>query len=135
MLYFTFSIPILFSLILAGNGVEGFAFTSSSSPKRKKISNKTTKSGGGFGKVKDSVPIQHSPDISETTLNLIEFLTSQKAVGLNNGCEIGHSLESNIRGLFATKSFKKGEILPMAMRSNIFFESCRNDVKNLASDI
>ena len=27
------------------------------------------------------------------------------------------------------------EILPMAMRLNRFFESCRNDVKNLASDI
>ena len=91
-------------------GVESFAFTSSSSPKRKKVSNKT-KGGGGFGKVNDSVPIQHTADVSEATSTLIEFLTSQKAAGINSGCEIGFSHESNIRGLFATKSFKKGEVI------------------------
>lgn len=101
---------LLYSLQYVSWGVTSFAFTSSSSPKRKKISNKTN-GGGGFGKVSDSVPIQHTADISEATSNLIEFLTSQKAAGINSGCEIGFSNESNIRGLFATKPFKKGEII------------------------
>lgn len=101
---------LLYSLQYVSWGVSSFAFTSSSSPKRKKISNKTN-GGGGFGKVSDSVPIQHTADISEATSNLIEFLTSQKAAGINSGCEIGFSNESNIRGLFATKPFKKGEII------------------------
>ena len=65
----------------------------------------------GFGKVNDSVPIQHTADTSETTTNLIDFLMSQKASGLRNGCEIGYSDETKIRGLYATKAFKKGEII------------------------
>jgi len=94
--------------------VNGFAI----SAKTKNRSNK--KQTGGFGKQVDananvnvdaSVPFQHTKDASESTTNLLNFLTSQKAEGLNAGCEIGISDITNMRGMFATTSFKKGEII------------------------
>ena len=63
---------------------------------------------GGFGTKPNS--IVHSPDNSASTQHLIKFLKSQKSEGLGN-IEIGYRSDTGVRGLFATKSFKQGQIL------------------------
>jgi len=106
-----FAALICISLQPKDVNVDGFALSSSQSSKKKRLTNKS-KGAGGFGKINDSVPIQHTTDTSETTANLLEFLISQKSTGLTgDGCEIGTSDINGIRGMYATKSFKKGEIL------------------------
>ena len=93
--------------------VRGFAVSSSSSPKRKVKTNQG-KASGGFGKKDDSVPITHTKDVSESTLNLERFLLQWKSEGLgsdDSGSEIGFDMDSGIRGMYANKSFRKGDIV------------------------
>ncbi|KAL7515506.1 hypothetical protein ACHAXN_013449 [Cyclotella atomus] len=92
---------------------DAFAVSSSQSPKRKQITNQG-KAAGGFAKQNDSVPITHTADTSPSTQNLLNFLLQWNSEGLgasDSGTEVGFDTTNNIRGLYATKSFKKGEIL------------------------
>ena len=92
---------------------DAFPISSSSTPSKKRISNQS-KGAGGFGKKSDSVPIQHSPDTSPEMTALMQFLLSQKSSGFGSpdaGTEVGIGNENQVRGIYATKSFKKGEIL------------------------
>lgn len=89
-----------------------FALSSSSSPKRN-IKTNQVEAAGGFGKNSfDTVPISHTRDESASTQNLINFLCQWKSEGLgeNAGTEIGFDA-NGFRGLYATKPFKKGEII------------------------
>lgn len=89
-----------------------FAVSSSSSSKRKVKTNQG-KAAGGFGKKDDTVPVSHTRDESPTTQQLINFLLQWKSEGLGDaeaGTEIGYD-ENGFRGLYATKSFKKGDII------------------------
>eukprot|EP00526_Cylindrotheca_closterium_P010821 CAMPEP_0113640520 /NCGR_PEP_ID=MMETSP0017_2-20120614/21269_1 /TAXON_ID=2856 /ORGANISM="Cylindrotheca closterium" /LENGTH=394 /DNA_ID=CAMNT_0000551811 /DNA_START=1 /DNA_END=1185 /DNA_ORIENTATION=- /assembly_acc=CAM_ASM_000147 len=70
---------------------------------------KSRSSGGGFGVKKES-PLTHTPDTSETTQALLQFLKAEKAKGLPD-VEIGNDANSGVRGLFATKNFKKGQLM------------------------
>lgn len=90
-----------------------FAVSSSNSPKKTKSSNQG-KAAGGFGKTATPAPVVHDPDTSDSTQDLIKFLVSQKSRGIGTedcGNEIGFHRETGIRGLYATKNFKKGEII------------------------
>ena len=93
---------------------DAFPISSSSTPSKKRISNQS-KGAGGFGKQSsNSVPIQHSPDTSAEITTLMQFLLSQKSSGFGSpdaGTEIGIGNENQVRGMYATKPFKKGEIL------------------------
>ncbi|KAL3944387.1 MAG: hypothetical protein SGBAC_001551 [Bacillariaceae sp.] len=71
--------------------------------------NKAKSSGGGGFGVAKSV-LTHTPDASKETQALLKFLKSQKAKGLAD-CEIGTDETSGVRGMFATKNFKKGAFL------------------------
>jgi len=64
--------------------------------------------GGGFG-AKPAPTIVHTADTSETTQQLLKFLQAQKSGGLDE-VEIGIG-PNGVRGLFATKNFKKGQLL------------------------
>jgi len=90
-----------------------FAVSSSNSPKRLVKTNQG-KAAGGFGKKDDSVPVSHTRDESPSTQNLINFLLQWKSQGLGvdaeAGTEIGYD-ENGFRGLYATKPFKKGDII------------------------
>ena len=108
---------LLFFLVLLAAAhsigvVSSFAISSSNSPKRKKVSNQG-KAAGGFAKKSDSVPTSHKRDESTSTSNLIDFLLHWKSEGLgpDAGTEVGFDVTSGIRGLYATKPFKKNEIL------------------------
>jgi hypothetical protein len=102
--------------LLAQCGLESadaFALSSSQSPKRKQITNQG-KAAEGFAKRTDSVRITHTADTSPSTQNLLNFLLQWKSEGLgaqDSGTEVGFDTTNNIRGLYATKSFKKGEII------------------------
>lgn len=74
----------------------------------KKASSQKVSSGGGFGAKPNT--ILHSPDTSESTQKLLQFLQSQNAEGLGN-VEIGYCPDTGVRGLFATKNFKQGKIM------------------------
>mmetsp|Transcript_8701 Transcript_8701/g.10979 ORF Transcript_8701/g.10979 Transcript_8701/m.10979 type:complete len:391 (+) Transcript_8701:74-1246(+) len=90
-----------------------FAISSSQSPKKKVLTNKS-KAGGGFGKNNVSVPADHTADTSKEIEDLIHFLTSQNSVGLTakeKCCEVGISDTTNMRGLYASKDFKKNDII------------------------
>ena len=91
-----------------------FAVSSSNSPKRKKVTNQG-KAAGGFGKKADSaVPLTHTRDESPTTQTLINFLLQWKSEGLGGtdaGTEVGYDMNTSMRGMYATKPFKKGEIV------------------------
>jgi len=91
----------------------GFAISSSSSSNKKKklLSNDRNKGGGGFGERKNVVPTTHTPDDSSTTLTLVKFLNSQKSKGLNDGIQLGFDESTGLRGVYATRPFKKGDIL------------------------
>ena len=84
-----------------------FAMSSSSSSKRK-IKTNQGKAAGGFGKKDDSVPVSHTGDESPSTQNLINFLLRWKSEEADT--EIGYD-GNGFRGLYAKKSFKKGEII------------------------
>ena len=89
-----------------------FAVSSSNSSKRKVKTNQG-KAAGGFGKKEDTVPVSHTRDESPTTQQLIRFLLQWKSEGLGGdeaGTEIGYDA-NGFRGLYATKSFKKGDII------------------------
>mmetsp|Transcript_9346 Transcript_9346/g.21384 ORF Transcript_9346/g.21384 Transcript_9346/m.21384 type:complete len:382 (+) Transcript_9346:215-1360(+) len=112
MLRKTTLLPLL-AIILPARDVSGFAVSSSSSPKRKVKTNQG-KATGGFGKKDDSVPITHTKDMSESTLNLENFLLQWKSEGLgsdDSGSEVGFDMDSGIRGMYANKSFRKGDIV------------------------
>lgn len=64
--------------------------------------------GGGFGA--KPTTFSHAPDTSETTMQLLKFLKAQKATGVDN-VEIGFDADTGIRGLFAQKNFKQGQML------------------------
>jgi hypothetical protein len=68
----------------------------------------TNAGGGGFGSAKEITV--HSPDTSGSTQNLLQFLNAQNAIGLQN-VEIGYHDETGVRGLFALKKFKKGQLM------------------------
>uniref|UniRef100_A0A7S2R7G0 SET domain-containing protein n=1 Tax=Eucampia antarctica TaxID=49252 RepID=A0A7S2R7G0_9STRA len=108
----------------------GFAMSSSNTPSRKKVSNEkksNNNKSGGFGKMeKKSVPIQHTADESESIQKLMNFLLSQKSTGFGSpdaGTEVGirsiitaddddnNNNNNNGRGVYATKAFKKNEII------------------------
>lgn len=65
-------------------------------------------SGGGFGS--RPTTLLHIPDTSESTQKLLQFLKAQKAEGLGD-VEVGYGQDSGVRGLFANKSFKQGQLL------------------------
>ena len=93
--------------------VDSFAISSSKSSNKKKLLTNDRKGGsGGFGAKKNVVPrTQHTPDTSPTTQALVTFLRSLKSKGVNDGTQIGYDMSTNLRGMYATRSFKKGEIL------------------------
>jgi hypothetical protein len=71
-------------------------------------STKSGASGGGFGAGSQS-KIVHTPDTTETTQKLLQFLTAQNSKGLKD-VEIGYA-PNGVRGLFCTKNFKKGKMM------------------------
>lgn len=89
-----------------------FALSSSNTPKRKEISNQG-QAAGGFGKKNDSVPVSHTRDESPSTQNLLNFLLQWKSEGLDSdaGTEVGFDMTTGIRGMYATKQFKRNEII------------------------
>ena len=110
-----FLISIILLLAQSIDIVSSFAISSSNSPKRKKISNQG-KAAGGFGKKDDTVAtITHTRDESTSTSNLINFLLQWKSEGLgvdsSAGTEVGFDMSNGIRGMYATKPFKKNEIV------------------------
>mmetsp|Transcript_18528 Transcript_18528/g.27101 ORF Transcript_18528/g.27101 Transcript_18528/m.27101 type:complete len:384 (-) Transcript_18528:193-1344(-) len=67
-------------------------------------------SSGGFG-AKKSITKSYTPDQSPTIQTLTSFLKSQGAKGVgNDASEIGID-ENGVRGLYATKNFKKNQII------------------------
>ena len=64
--------------------------------------------GGGFGAKQTT--LLHTPDTSETTTQLLKFLKAQKATGIDS-IQVGFDPDSGIRGLFAQKNFKQGQML------------------------
>lgn len=61
---------------------------------------------------KRSLSLQmHTPDTSPTTQTLVEFLQSQGSEGINDGTEIGFDSSTGLRGMYATRRFKQGEIM------------------------
>lgn len=103
----------LFSLFLSllVTHINGFAISSSKSSGKKLISTDKNTGGGGFGAKKNVVPTTHTADTSPTTAALVQFLNPQNSKGLNEGIEVGFDIETNQRGVYATKPFKKGELL------------------------
>ena len=71
---------------------------------------KTTAStgGGGFGAKENSVI--HTPDTSESTSRLLQFLKAQNAKGLQR-VEVGFDNTSGVRGLYALEKFKKDQYI------------------------
>lgn len=103
----------LIAIVSSIETVNAFAVSSSQSPKRRQITNQG-KAAGGFAKSNDSVPATHTRDESPSTQNLLNFLLQWKSEGLGNedsGTEVGFNTSNGIRGLYATKPFKKNEIL------------------------
>ena len=93
-----------------------FAITSSNTPKKKQITNQSKPPGGFAKNPSDFAPITHATDDSSTTQNLIRFLLQWKSQGLGDdpdsgGTQVGFDSTTGIRGMYATRSFKKGEIL------------------------
>lgn len=79
--------------------------------KPKVKTNKGAGSAKGFGVSKAPI-LSHTPDTSPTTQALLQFLTAQKAKGIEQGVtEIG--TKDGQRGLFATTDIKKDQILCM----------------------
>lgn len=104
------------------NHVGAFPISSSQTPSGKILSNQKSKGANqGFGKKpkeQTPVPIQHTADTSQTTLDLIKFLTSQNAIGISPsasgedaGCEIGISNETGRRGVYTKRPYRKNDII------------------------
>jgi hypothetical protein len=74
---------------------------------KSRTSGRSSSAGFGAGKHNDLV---HTPDTSENTKRLLQFLDAQKSRGLKD-VEIGYHQYTGVRGIFGTKSFKKGQIL------------------------
>eukprot|EP00980_Cylindrotheca_fusiformis_P017201 scaffold5296_cov215-Cylindrotheca_fusiformis.AAC.4 len=70
---------------------------------------KAKPSGLGFG-ASSKDKLSHTPDTSESTQALLKFLTAQKSKGLTD-VEIGTDISTGVRGLFAAKNFKNGQIM------------------------
>eukprot|EP00571_Detonula_confervacea_P015672 CAMPEP_0172310220 /NCGR_PEP_ID=MMETSP1058-20130122/11357_1 /TAXON_ID=83371 /ORGANISM="Detonula confervacea, Strain CCMP 353" /LENGTH=386 /DNA_ID=CAMNT_0013022991 /DNA_START=84 /DNA_END=1244 /DNA_ORIENTATION=+ len=108
---------LLLSLVLLVQSIaiaSSFAVSSSSSPKRKTVSNQGKAAGGFAKKAPDSVPISHTRDESPSTQNLINFLLQWKSEGVGGpdaGTEVGFDIDNGVRGMYATKPFKKNEIV------------------------
>jgi len=92
--------------------------SSSQTPSKKNLSNqKPKKAIQGFGKKSKKetpVPIQHTVDTSETSSELIKFLTAQNTIGISGedkGCEIGISNATGQRGIYATQPIRKNDII------------------------
>lgn len=101
-------------LALSLDSASSFAISSSNSPKRKTKTNQGKAAGGFAKKSADFVPISHTRDESSSTQGLIDFLLQWKSEGLGGldaGTEVGFDMTSAIRGTYATKPFKKGEIV------------------------
>jgi len=91
-----------------------FPISSSQSSDEKKILTNQKSKGSiqGFGK-QENLNL-HTADSSQSTVNLINFLTSQNSQGISGekkGCEIGFSNEDGMRGVYATKSFRQKDII------------------------
>jgi len=106
--------------------VHAFPISSSQTPSKKTVSNQKSKGATqGFGKKtkeQTPVPIQHTVDTSQTTLDLIKFLTSQNAIGISPsssssasgedaGCEIGISNATGRRGVYTKQPYRKNDII------------------------
>ena len=107
------SIGVFFLLSIHPVVVSGFAVSSSSSSasKKRKVTNQS-KGASGFGQKNDSVPTTHTRDGSEQINNLLSFLARWKSEGLGEaGTEVGCSTLDGRRGMYATKPFKKGDLL------------------------
>ena len=98
-------------LSLVAFHAHGFAISSSKSSNKKLLTNNRNTGGGGFGAKKNVVPTTHTRDDSPTTQALIQFLNSQNSKGLNDGVEVGFDVSTGLRGIYATRPFKKGELL------------------------
>lgn len=108
---------LLLSLLLITQTIckiHSFAVSSSNSPKRKKVTNQG-KAAGGFAKKDDAVVATHARDESISTSNLINFLLQWRSEGIgvdsDAGSEVGFDTKNGIRGMYATKPFKKNDIL------------------------
>lgn len=94
--------------------VASFAVSSSSSPKRRQVTNQG-KAPGGFAKRPED-PLTHARDDSAEMARLVQFLRGWKSegVGPGAGTEAGFAADGGgggRRGVFATRAFKKGDIL------------------------
>lgn len=108
---------LLLSLLLITQSIykiHSFAVSSSNSPKRKKVTNQG-KAAGGFAKKDDAVVATHARDESISTSSLINFLLQWRSEGIgvdsDAGTEVGFDTKNSIRGTYATKPFKKNDIL------------------------
>lgn len=84
----------------------GFAISSSSSSGKKLLTNNKAKGGRGFGA--PSVA-NFTPDTSPELSTLRQFLTSQG--GVLDDIQIGYNNQNSLRGLYATRALKKGDII------------------------
>lgn len=91
---------LLLLLVVTSNVLEVQSFAKSSG-------------GGGFGAVSKSVELTYTPDMSDATATLVNFLKKFKSTGLNEkgGVEVGTCLTTGRRGVYATRAFKKGDPL------------------------
>lgn len=116
----------IFLLLSHHHHVHAFPISSSQTPSKKIVSNQKSKGATqGFGKQptkQTPVPIQHTVDTSQTTIDLVKFLTSQNAKGLSSsantattgegkGCEIGISTQTGRRGVYTTQAYRKNDII------------------------
>lgn len=101
---------VILSLALALEGCNGFAYSSSNTPSKNFYSNDRGEKSGGFGKSTNSVPIQHIADTDATLGTLLDFLRSQGSE-VQDGCEVGTSSTTGRRGVYATRPFKKNQIV------------------------
>lgn len=105
-------ITVLFSIVLAclvHDTGASFAISSSKTPSQKSGFSKGS-SNNGFG-AKTPPKVLHTPDTSTEIQTLSQFLVSQKSLGIGDGTEVGYNLANGMRGMFATRAFKKNEII------------------------
>jgi len=97
----------------------GFPVTSSQSSKKNRFQPKRPKrksGGGGFGGGNTAKKIEYTRDTSPKLLQLLEFLITQKSLGLDpsdgGAIEVGRTTGSDgRRGVFCTLPIKKKEII------------------------
>lgn len=100
------SIAVVSALLLSAASTYHVQALAAGSKKRGKKA--APSGGGGFGAKEATV--NHTPDTSETTTRLLQFLKSQNAKGLNK-VEIGLDKTSGVRGLFGVEKFKNGQYI------------------------